>query len=175
MIAKKIGYLSLLIAFSLLTSCQQELYKSNNKFNIPEKSTEEPLVQFLIEPTNYSAILETENLAKAFDYSKIAHKTLWVNQFNEKLNISPTTRVITVHETAGLSTTAIDSLLKFVSKGGTLFVTKAAKDERLAYFFGMTPDADWSTNREASGLFFNKALFPGMQGRGFDNKTVHLF
>lgn len=174
MIAKKIGYLSLLIAFSLLTSCQQELYKSNNKFNIPEKSTEEPLVQFLIEPTNYSAILETENLAKAFDYSKIAHKTLWVNQFNEKLNISPTTRVITVHETAGLSTTAIDSLLKFVSKGGTLFVTKAAKDERLSYFFGMTPDADWSTNREASGLFFNKALFPGMQGRGFDNKTVHL-
>ena len=174
MIAKKLGYLSLLIAFSLLTSCQQELYKSNNKFNIPEKSTEEPLVQFLIEPTNYSAILETENLAKAFDYSKIAHKTLWVNQFNEKLNIAPTTRVVTVHETAGLSTIAIDSLLKFVSKGGTLFVTKAAKDERMSYFFGMTPDADWSTNREASGLFFNKALFPGMQGRGFDNKTVHL-
>ncbi|WP_282075788.1 DUF2194 domain-containing protein [Maribacter aquivivus] len=174
MISKKIGYLLLLIAFSLLTSCQQELYKSNNKFNIPEKSTEEPLVQFLIEPTNYSAILETENLAKAFDYSKIAHKTLWVNQFNEKLTIAPTTRVITVHETAGLSTIAIDSLLKFVSKGGTLLVTKAAKDERMSYFFGMTPDAGWSTNKEASGLFFNKALFPGMQGRGFDNKTVHL-
>lgn len=174
MISKKLGYLFLLITFSLATSCQQELYKSNNKFHIPEKSTEEPLVQFLIEPTNYSAILETENLAKAFDYSKIAHKTLWVNQFNEKLNIAPTTRVVTVHETAGLSTIAIDSLLKFVSKGGTLFVTKATKDERLSYFFGMTPDADWSTNREASGLYFNKALFPGMQGRSFDNKTVHL-
>ncbi|MDP5061889.1 MAG: DUF2194 domain-containing protein, partial [Maribacter sp.] len=61
-----------------------------------------------------------------------------------------------------------------VSKGGTLLVTKAIKDERLSYFFGMTPDADWSTNIEASGLFFKKALFPGMQGRGFDNKTVHL-
>ncbi|MEP2236805.1 MAG: DUF2194 domain-containing protein [Maribacter sp.] len=174
MTVKKLGYLSLLIALSLMTSCQQELYKSNNKFNIPEKSTEEPLVQFLIEPTNYSAIIETENLAKAFDYSKIAHKTLWVNQFNEKLNISPTTRVVTVHETAGLSTIAVDSLLKFVSKGGTLLVTKATKDERMSYFFGMTPDADWSTNKEASGLFFNKALFPGMQGRGFDNETVHL-
>ena len=174
MIAKKIGYLSLLIAFTLLTGCQQELYKSNNKFNIPEKSTEEPLVQFLIEPTNYSAILETENLAKAFDYSKIAHKTLWVNQFNEKLNIAPTTRVVTVHETAGLSTVAIDSLLKFVSKGGTLLITKAAKDERMSYFFGMTPGADWSTNKVASGLFFNKPLFPGMQGRGFDNETTHL-
>ncbi|MEP2279000.1 DUF2194 domain-containing protein, partial [Maribacter sp.] len=174
MTVKKLGYLSLLIALSLMTGCQQELYKSNNKFNIPEKSTEEPLVQFLIEPTNYSAIIETENLAKAFDYSKIAHKTLWVNQFNEKLNISPTTRVVTVHETAGLSTIAVDSLLKFVSKGGTLLVTKATKDERMSYFFGMTPDADWSTNKEASGLFFNKALFPGMQGRGFDNETVHL-
>ncbi|MDF4203964.1 DUF2194 domain-containing protein [Maribacter sp. SA7] len=174
MTVKKLGYLSLLIALSLMTGCQQELYKSNNKFNIPEKSTEEPLVQFLIEPTNYSAIIETENLAKAFDYSKIAHKTLWVNQFNEKLNISSTTRVVTVHETAGLSTIAVDSLLKFVSKGGTLLVTKANKDERMSYFFGMTPDADWSTNKEASGLFFNKALFPGMQGRGFDNETVHL-
>ena len=174
MIIKRIGYLSFLIVFSLLTSCQQELYKSNNKFNIPEKSTEEPLVQFLIEPTNYSAILETENLAKAFDYSKIAHKTLWINQFNEKLNISPSTRVVTVHETAGLSNVAIDSLLKFVSKGGTLFVTKATIDERMSFFYGMTPDADWSTNIEASGLFFKKALFPGMQQKSFDNKTIHL-
>jgi len=174
MIVKRIGYLSLLIVFSLLTSCQQELYKSNNKYNIPEKSTEEPLVQFLIEPTNYSAILETENLAKAFDYTKIAHKTLWINQFNEKLHISPSTRVVTVHETAGLSNVAIDTLLKFVSKGGTLFITKAAIDERMSFFFGMTPDADWSTNKEASGLYFKKALFPGMQDKSFDNKTTHL-
>lgn len=174
MIVKKVRYISLIVAISLLTSCQQELYKSNNKYNIPEKSTEEPLVQFLIEPTNYSAIYETENLAKAYDYSKIAHKTLWINQFNEKLNIAPTTRVVTVHETAGLSNIAVDSLLKFVSKGGTLFITKATKDDRMSFFYGMTPDADWSTNIEASGLFFKKPLFPGMQGKSFDNKTMHL-
>ena len=174
MILKRLTFLPVIIAIILLTSCQQELYKSNNKYNIPEKSNEEPLVQFLIEPTNYSAILETENLAKAYDYSKIAHKTLWINQFNEKLNIAPTTRVVTVHETAGLSNTAIDSLLKFVSKGGTLFITKATKDERMSFFYGMTPDADWSTDIEASGLFFKKPLFPGMQGKSFDNKTMHL-
>jgi tetratricopeptide (TPR) repeat protein len=173
MIAKRLGYLSLIMAISLLTSCQQELYKSNNKYNIPEKSTEEPLVQFLIQPTNYSAILETENLAKAYDYAKIAHQTLWINQFNEKLNIAPSTRVVTIHETTGLNDIGIDSLLKFVSKGGTLFVTKAIKDERMSFFFGMTPDADWSTNLEASGLYFKKPLFPGMQGQSFDNKTVH--
>ncbi|APQ16699.1 DUF2194 domain-containing protein [Maribacter hydrothermalis] len=174
MVPKKLGYLLLALVISMLTSCQQELYKSNNKYNIPEKSTDEPLVQFLIEPTNYSAILETENLAKAFDYSKIAHKTLWINQFNEKLNIAPTTRVVTIHETAGLSNTAVDSLLKFVSKGGTLFITKAAEDERMSFFFGMTPNADWSTNLEASGLYFKKPIFPGMQNQSFDNKTIHL-
>ena len=173
MIVKRLGYLSLIIAISLLTGCQQELYKSNNKYNIPEKSTEEPLVQFLIEPTNYSAILETENLAKAYDYSKIAHQTLWINQFNEKLNIAPTTRVVTIHETAGLNDIAIDSLLKFVSKGGTLFITKAIKDERLSFFLGMTPDADWSINLKASGLYFKKPLFPGMQDRSFDNNIIH--
>ncbi|TVZ15408.1 DUF2194 domain-containing protein [Maribacter sp. MAR_2009_72] len=174
MIVSKIRYCILFIIICLLASCQQELYKSNNKYNIPEKSTEEPLVQFLIEPTNYSAIYETENLAKAYDYSKISHKTLWINQFNEKLKIEPTTRVVTLHETAGLSNTAVDSLLKFVSKGGTLFITKATKDERMSFFYGMTPDADWSTNIEASGLFFKKPLFPGMQGKSFDNKTMHL-
>lgn len=174
MIVNRVRYILLIIVVGFLTSCQQELYKSNNKYNIPEKSTEEPLVQFLIEPTNYSAIYETENLAKAYDYSKIAHKTLWINQFNEKLHIAPTTRVVTLHETAGLSNIAVDSLLKFVSKGGTLFITKATKDERMSFFYGMTPDADWSKNIEASGLFFKKPLFPGMEGKSFDNKTMHL-
>lgn len=174
MIVNRVHYILLVLIIGLFSSCQQELYKSNNKYNIPEKSTEEPLVQFLIEPTNYSAIYETENLAKAYDYSKIAHNTLWINQFNEKLSIAPTTRVVTLHETAGLSNVAVDSLLKFVSKGGTLFITKATEDERMSFFYGMTPDADWSKNIEASGLFFKKPLFPGMQGKSFDNKTMHL-
>ena len=39
MIAKRLCYLSLIIVLNWLTSCQQELYK----YNIPEKSTEEPL------------------------------------------------------------------------------------------------------------------------------------
>jgi len=168
-----IKYSCLILSAILLTSCQQELYKSNNKYNIPEISTEAPLVQFLIEPTNYTAILETENLAKAYDYSKIAHKTLWINQFNEKLNIAPTARVVTLHETAGLNDMAIDSLLKFVSKGGTLFVTKAAKDDRMSFFYGMTPDADWSTNTKANGFNFIKPLFPGMQDKSFDNRIIH--
>ena len=155
MIAKRLGYLSLIIVLNLLTSCQQELYK----YNIPEKSTEEPLFQFLIEPTNYRTILETENLAKAYDYSKIAHQTLLINRFNEKLNIAPAPRVVTIHETAGQNDIAIDSLLKFVSKGGTLFITKAIKDERMSFFLGMTPDAGWSTNLEASGFYFKKPLF----------------
>ncbi|WP_419212545.1 DUF2194 domain-containing protein [Maribacter sp. X9] len=171
---KIIGYICLFTTIALFTSCQQELYKWNNKYNIPEKSTEAPLVQFLIEPTNYSAILETENLAKAYDYSKIAHKTLWINQFNEKLIIAPTTRVITLPETVGLTDVALDSILKFVSKGGTLFVTKATKDERMSFLYGMTPEADWHTNIKASGIHFKKPLFPGMQGYAYDNKTVHL-
>ena len=121
-IYKKIIY-TLLVFISLL-GCQRDIYKFSNQFSIPQISQEPPVIEFIVDMNIRDNILDNKNLKKVADYTKIPFKNIPLIEFNSRLKIAPTTRVMCLTETSGLNNRAIDSLLAFVAKGGTLFITK---------------------------------------------------
>ncbi|WP_291864627.1 DUF2194 domain-containing protein [Maribacter sp.] len=168
----KLGFLTILVGF--LLGCQRDIYRFTHEFSMPEKSRELPLVQFLVSKNEYSNILESKNLNKALEYTKIPYKNIFINDFNENQEIAPTTRVLCIYETAPLNKLALKAILNFVAKGGTLYVTKAIKDERIAFLIGLNPDANWETNKTAQGYSFKSPVFPGKQGFKYNDGGLHL-
>ncbi|WP_298502968.1 DUF2194 domain-containing protein [uncultured Maribacter sp.] len=168
----KLGFLFLILGFTI--GCQRDIYRFTHEFSIPEKSKELPLVQFLGSRNEYSSSLESKNLNKVLDYTKIPYKNIFIKDFNENQKIAPTTRVLCVYETTALKDNAIKAILNFVAKGGTLYLTKAIKDERLGFLIGLNPDANWETNKTAQGFSFNSPIFPGKQGLKYNDDGLHL-
>ncbi|MGB3143383.1 MAG: DUF2194 domain-containing protein [Maribacter sp.] len=167
-------YFALLLLAIMFLGCQNDLYKFSSKFSLPKKSDEAPLVQFIVDGNLYDNTVETKNLGKALEYSKIPYTSVSVDNFNETPIISATSRVLSVHETIGLQDQAIDSIVAFVARGGTLHVSKTIIDARLHYLMGIRPEADISIDKEAVGFYFNKPLFPDKAGFRFADNTAHL-
>ncbi len=163
-----------LITLLVFSGCQREIYRINHEFSIPGKSKEPALLQFIVDKKEYSNVLESKNLNKVLDYTKIPYQNIDLKTFNENQEIAPTARVICLHNPNMLNDVAIDSLMNFVAKGGTLYVTKAFRDPRMAFLLGLKPDANWEQNKKASGFHFNTPMFPGKKGFSFDDKSAHL-
>ncbi len=168
----KFGFILLLLGLTL--SCQRDIYRFSHEFSIPEKSKELPLVQFLISKNEYTNALESKNLHQALDYTKIPYQNIYITNFNENQNIAPTTRVLCVYETTYLNDDALKAILNFVAKGGTLYLTKAIRDERIAFLIGLNPDANWETNLTAQGYHLKAPIFPGKQGLKYTDDGLHL-
>lgn len=162
-----------ILILSLNIGCQSDLYRFNSRFNIPAKSSESPLVQFIQESGDYEAMMERENLGKAFEYTKIPYNYIPVKQFNEDVTLAPTARLLVINQTFGLKDAAIDSLLAFVAKGGSIFFTKPINDERLAFFYGFGTNSNWKTNKTAEGFYFKKPIFPEKMKFTYLNKGLH--
>ncbi|WP_298485001.1 DUF2194 domain-containing protein [uncultured Maribacter sp.] len=171
---KNIKYGLFIFLLGLTIGCQRDIYRFTHEFSIPEKSKELPLVQFLVSKNEYSNAIESKNLYKALDYTKIPYKNLYVKDFNEVPKIAPTTRVLCIYETTPLNDNAIKAILNFVAKGGTLYVTKAIKDERISFLLGLNPDANWETNLTAQGYHLISPIFPGKQGLKYNDDGLHL-
>ena len=170
----KIKFGIIILVLFYMVGCQRDIYRFTHEFSIPEKSKELPLVQFLVSENEYSNAVESKNLYQALDYTKIPYKDIFIKDFNENQKIAPTTRVLCIYETTPLNEVAIKAILNFVAKGGTLYLTKAIKDERIAFLIGLNPDANWETNLTAQGYSFNSPIFPGKQGLKYDDDGLHL-
>ena len=167
-------FLGVISVLMLSIGCKSDLYQFNGRFNIPAKSSESPIVQFIQELDNYTAELERENLGKAFEYTKIPYSYIPVKEFNENIKLAPTARLLVLDQTLGLKDNVIDSLLTFVAKGGSILFTKPIQDERLGFFYGFEANANWKTNIGAEGYYMKKPIFPDREKFSYSNNAVHL-
>lgn len=167
---KKSIYATLLVI--LIVGCQRDLYKFSSEFSIPEVSKEPPLIEFVVDNSNNENILEHRNLEKVADYTKIPYQSIPIAIFNTSFKVEPTTRVLCVTETYELNDTAIDSLLGFVAKGGTLFLTKKNYDQRLGFFMGFKSEAGYELDSTSYGICFKKPIFPNMADFSLSKDTA---
>ena len=154
----------------LFTSCQKDIYNFTQEFSIPEKSKEPPLIEFIVDTDNDNNILVADDLGKVADYTKIPFQIKSLKELNENFGISPTTRVLCVYETSGLSDSVIDSFLDFVAGGGTLFLTKTTIDQRLGFLIGLQPGSNMEEDDATYGYYLQKPIFPGLEGFAIANK-----
>lgn len=143
------------------------------RYKDPELSLT-PVVLSLFDTQNNFSKLYNAEIRKACDYSKLPFNCMSENQWNESLEIAPTTRVIMVYNTRKLTNAAIDKLMEFVSKGGHLFIPFANEDKRMSFLYGFKPEAEYATNTKAMGWYFTSSIVPGMQNRT-RNKDFKLF
>ncbi|EAR02550.1 DUF2194 domain-containing protein [Maribacter sp. HTCC2170] len=156
----------------LVLGCQRDIYKFSGEFSMPEVSKEPPLIEFVMDNSSYENVLEHRNLKKVADYTKIPYQSIPILNFNASFKIEPTTRVLCVTETYELNNTAIDSLLGFVAKGGTLFITKKNYDQRLGFLMGFKSEASYELDSTAMGIRFKKPIFPDMAGFSLSSDKI---
>lgn len=157
---KLIKFLSILLITILVTSCQQDLYKFTQEFSIPEVNQEPPVIQF-IHNNDAESAFEEANLRKVADYTKIPYEAISVTDFNKNKNIRLSTRVLCIYDPQSITDVAVDTLLSFVAKGGTLVFTKTTTDKRFGFLLGLNPDATMEIDATANGYYFKEAIFPG--------------
>lgn len=164
-------YIIFLVIGSIITSCQKDLYNFTKEFSVPEVSKEPPVITYLVDKGNRT--VEIANLKKVADYTKIPFEEMSLSLFNEKKTLKTSTRVVCITKSDPLSNAAIDSLLSFVAKGGTVFFSKASTDKRINYLLGLTPETLLSRDEGAMGYFFNKPVFPGNANFKFEKKGFY--
>lgn len=124
----------------------------------------QPVVQSIYDPASRFSKRYNEDIRKVCDYTKLPFSCITTQSWNTKLKIAPTTRVIMIYDSKKLNDASMNVLLEFVSKGGTLFVSFSNEDRRMAYLLGFKPDAEYGTDTQAAGFYFNTPFLPGMKG-----------
>lgn len=162
-------YIVGLLILGFLAGCQQDLYKFTQEFSIPQANQEPPIIQY-IHNDDEDGFAEEAHLRKVADYTKLPYQSISVKDFNSNKRIAISTRVLCVYDAQSIDDMAIDSLISFVARGGTLFFTKTTKDKRFGFLLGLNPDASMETNTTASGYYFNEALFPDRKGFSVEKK-----
>ncbi len=167
------------ILFSLyilsILGCQKDIYNFTQHFSVPQAGKQPPVIEFIVDPRNNENITESFNLRKIADYTKLPYQNIALKQFNETAEIATSTKVLCVVDTYVLNDKAIDSILSFVAKGGTLFLTKKNTDPRAAFFLGLKPEVALRLDSTSYGFHFNTPIFPGMKGKVFEgDRSLHL-
>ncbi|MDO6604152.1 DUF2194 domain-containing protein [Arenibacter palladensis] len=165
-------YKSLVIL--IVAGCQEDIYNFTHRFVVPQGGKQPPVIEFIVDGQNNENITESYNLHKIADYTKLPYQNIPLRKFNETGDISMTTRVLCVLDTYVLNDAAIDSIMRFVAKGGTLFLTKKNTDLRVAFFQGIKPDANLKIDSTSYGLRFIEPVLPGLKGEIYElEKSVH--
>ncbi len=160
--SKKIGILLFLSIISF--SCSSDIYNLNYKFRNSSSNQGATLVQMVVDNNEQGSLTQHYNLKKTCDYTKIPYGKISSKDWGLSPIINPSTRVLAIYSSVDFSDAAIDTLLTFVAKGGTLFVGSVNRDKRLNYFLGIKPGAASTVNRTAYGFNFKANVLPKTKG-----------
>jgi hypothetical protein len=138
--------------------------KSFKRYGIPNLSSQ-PIIQFIYDPNSKTSKFYNQEIRKVCDYTKLPFHSLNISTWNSTLRIAPTTRIIIVYDTKKLNNASVDVLINFVSNGGTLFIPFANEDKRMAFLLGFKPEAEYGTDANAAGFYFNTPFLPNMKGK----------
>ncbi len=172
MIDKRYSVLVCLVLF--IMGCQRDIYNFTNGFEVPQVSKEPPLVQFVVDEQIPDNLEEASNLQKLTDYTKLPYQPIPFYDFKDGFKVAPSTRILCIYQTSGMKDAVIDSLQRFVAKGGTLLFTKTVRDERLAFLLGLDPSSTLETDSIALGFDLKRPMLPGMGNFKYEgDKSEH--
>lgn len=145
----------------LMASCSKEHNEDVND----EETIEIPIVVYLVDGEMALSQSYSTHLEKVFDYTKIPYANISISDFNNDDYISDETRVIYINNTEPLSQDAKQSLLEFVSLGGTLVFPSLNEDQKAGFLSGIKPGADYNYDLESKGIHFVRNVLPGLEGK----------
>jgi hypothetical protein len=134
----------------------------------------QPIVQSIYDPSAKFSKFYNSEIKKVCDYTKLPFHCMTVTNWNNALQIAPTTRVLMIYDSKKLNDASIPKLLDFVTNGGTLFIPFANEDRRMAFLLGFKPEAEYATDTKAAGFYFNTPILPNLKGRTYEPE-VKLF
>jgi hypothetical protein len=133
-----------------------------------------PLVEYIIDFENPMSVKYSNHLKKLSNYTKIPYNTVNIKAWNANQKIEETTRVLCVYETKKLNDESVNTILKFVSDGGTLFLPFACEDKRFGYMLGMKSSAEYATDVTSFGLYFAEPFIPTLTGTEARTNIIHF-
>ena len=143
------------------------------RYNEPGLSSQ-PIIEFIVDEKDIQSKIYNENIKKTCDYTKIPYRSIPISVWNSTLKIAPSTRVLSLYDTTKLNDDSIAKLLDFVSNGGTLFLPYANEDHRMSFLLGFKPDAEFATDVEAAGFYFNYNIFPNAKDKKYFANLKHF-
>jgi hypothetical protein len=172
----------------LLTACNSidELYKMKNdllnkdhlSLSIKKYPTAEysstPLVSYILDPKDSVSIRYFNHIRKICDYTKIPFNFKSTLDWNTSAQVINTTRVLVIANSNAIQTKSIDSLVKFVANGGTIFLPQTTEDKRFGYLLGIKPRANYYVDVNSKGIYFEKDVIPGLTNTSIKNNQKHF-
>ncbi|HIB38261.1 DUF2194 domain-containing protein [Mesonia sp.] len=163
-----------------LVSCKKENIYPKFKSKEPTKQvvypeySKNPLVEYILYTPNEESENCHDHIRKTLDYAKIPFNAINLKDFNKKEKISKSTRVVVIFDIGVLNNSAYQKLLKFIAKGGTVFLPNYSSDEKFGFLAGVKSDAGYNIDKEATGYNFKMSFLPGMKNNVFRNKIPHF-
>lgn len=133
-----------------------------------------PLVEYIIDYKDNSSVNYSKHIKKICDYTKIPFRSTSIHDWNSpNFIIASSTRVINIHNPSKLNDQAVQKLLNFVAKGGTLFFASVIEDNRFKYFYGFNLNASYEYDETSAGFKFITPLLPNMKGLSINDSQMH--
>lgn len=151
-----------ILFIALIASCSKE--QDEEEVN-EEETIETPIVVYLVDDKMALSQSYSTHLEKVFDYTKIPYANISISDFNSDDYISDETKVIYINNTEPLNQSAKQSLLEFVSIGGTLVFPSLNEDQKAGFLSGIKPGAEYNYDLESKGIHFVRNVLPGLEGK----------
>jgi hypothetical protein len=168
----------LVLLFSIFVlSCEEDIedkrfLKPNPRIEYGELSNT-PLVTYILDPQNSSSANNSRHVRKTLNYAKIPFGKISINTFNQKPSVENSVRVIVLYDLSLLNKSAMNYLIKFVVKGGHIFIPKVGDDKNFGYLAGVKKDANLQIDTTARGFLFQSDFLPVLKGKPFRNHVKH--
>lgn len=186
-----IFYLIALVVVLLISSCEglddwsdlkaadfltlkndAEVDKAFKRYNEVGMSSQ-PIIEFIVDEKDVQSKIYNGNIKKTCDYTKLPFRSIPLSVWNSTIKIASTTRVLSVYDTKKLNDASIVKILDFVSNGGTLFLPYANEDHRMSFLLGFKPEAEFATDTQSLGFYFNSNIFPNSKDKKYFETVKH--
>ncbi|CAM1363918.1 DUF2194 domain-containing protein [Tenacibaculum xiamenense] len=153
---------------SSISNSKKEFSKSN--FFVNKKS---PLISFLGNSLHNNSTLD--HIKQLCDYTKIPFYSISLdNLIDENYQLPNSLKVICLDKTESLTLKAIEKLIQFTAKGGTIILTNLPTDQRLNYLIGLQKKTSLhSYNTTAKGILFENNFTPNLNKVGVFKDLIH--
>lgn len=130
------------------------------------------LVQFILDNNNIECAKSYNNIKKVCDYTKISLKSIPLKQWNLAPKIEESTRVLCLFDTKTISASTLETITKFVARGGTLFIPVNSEDKRFNFLIGIKPESFLDIDLTSAGYNFIVPILPNYANKKFIKDNI---
>lgn len=159
---------------SAINSPSQKIQNESIKMASTHYLKESQLIEYVIDYSSQSSKSYSNHIQKICDYSKIPFAISNIKHWNSKnFQIAPSVKIINIHNPSKLNDLAVQKLLDFTARGGTVFFSSIVTDERFNFFYGLKLNANFDYDLTAAGFKFMTPLLPNMTGLKIKTEHIH--